>query len=337
VRALDALIEQVHGDDARPVSLDTDVELVRGDVRDADAVARALDGVDAVVHLAARVGVGQSMYEIAEYTSANSLGTAVLLEALARRPVRKLVVASSMSIYGEGLYRDDEGRDVEPEERTLEQLERRAWDYAGLEPVSTPERKRPGLTSIYALTKFDQERACLVAGAAYGIPTVALRLFNTYGPRQALSNPYTGVLAIFAARLLNGRPPRIFEDGGQQRDFVSVHDVARAFAAALAGDGADGHAVNVGSGRAVTVRGLAGRLGEVVGRVVEPEVTQEFRVGDIRHCFADVALARETLGYEPAVELAAGMAELAGWLEGQTAEDRVDDAAAELARRGLTR
>ena len=155
----------------------------------------------------------------------------MLLEALAERPVRKLVVASSMSIYGEGLYRDGAGREVEPEERSGEQLERREWDYPGLEPVATPERKRPGLSSIYALTKYDQERACLVAGSAYGIPTVALRLFNTYGPRQALSNPYTGVLAIFAARLLNGRPPRIFEDGLQQRDFVSVHDVARAFAA----------------------------------------------------------------------------------------------------------
>lgn len=321
----------------RPAYLSADVELVTGDVRDPAALRRALDGVDAVVHLAARVGVGQSMYELAEYTSANSLGTAVLLEALAARPVRKLVVASSMSIYGEGLCRDRSGREVEPPERTREQLERREWDHPGLEPVPTPERKRPGLASIYALTKYDQERACLVGGAAYGIPTVALRLFNTYGPRQALSNPYTGVLAIFAARLLNGRPPRIFEDGEQRRDFVSVHDVARAFAAALARDGADGQAVNVGSGTAVTVRGLAERLGAVVGRELEPELTGEFRVGDIRHCFADVSLARETLGYEPEVGLEEGMAALADWLEGQTAEDRVDAAAAELARRGLAR
>src|SRR5262249_18303897 len=159
---------------------------------------------------------------------------------------------SSMSIYGEGLYRDGSGRDVEPDERTRAQLERREWDYAGLDPVATPESKRPGLSSIYALNKYDQERACLVAGAAYGIPAVALRLFNTYGPRQALSNPYTGVLAIFAARLLNGRAPRIFEDGEQQRDFVSVHDVARSFALALERDGGDGRALNVGSGRAVT-------------------------------------------------------------------------------------
>jgi dTDP-L-rhamnose 4-epimerase len=311
------------------------VDLVTGDVRDGDAVRAALDGVDAVVHLAARVGVGQSMYELAEYVSANSLGTAVLLEALAERPVRKLVVASSMSIYGEGLYSDDEGHEVEPPDRTREQLAARDWEYEGLEPVPTPERKRPGLTSIYALTKYDQERACLVAGSAYGIPTVALRLFNTYGPRQALSNPYTGVLAIFASRLLNDRPPRIFEDGLQRRDFVSVRDVARAFTLALEQDGADGLAVNIGSGSSVTVRDLATQLGAVVGRELEPEITGESRVGDIRHCFADVGLAQETLGYAPDVPLADGMSALAIWLEGQTAEDRVDDAARELARRGL--
>jgi dTDP-L-rhamnose 4-epimerase len=337
VRALDSLIPQVHGDAQRPSYLSAEVDLATGDVRDADALRRALDGVDAVVHLAARVGVGQSMYELAEYTSANSFGTAVLLETLAERPVRKLVVASSMSIYGEGLYTDGNGREVEPSERTREQLAAHEWDYAGLEPVPTPERKRPGLSSIYALTKYDQERACLIAGAAYGIPTVALRLFNTYGPRQALSNPYTGVLAIFASRLLNGRPPRVFEDGLQRRDFVSVRDVARAFALALEGDGADGQAVNVGSGRSVTVRGLAADLGAVAGRELEPEITGGSRVGDIRHCFADVALAYATLGYTPEVDLAEGMAELAAWLEGQTAEDRVDDAARELARRGLSR
>jgi dTDP-L-rhamnose 4-epimerase len=325
----------VHGG-ARPAYLDGDVELIEADVRDAKAVRAALAGVDAVVHLAARVGVGQSMYEIAEYTDANSRGTAVLLEALAARPLRKLVVASSMSIYGEGLYRDDEGREVEPAERSRQQLERREWDYAGLDPVATPEHKRPGLTSIYALTKYDQERACLVAATAYGIPTVALRVFNTYGTRQALSNPYTGVLAIFSARILNGRAPRIFEDGLQQRDFVSVRDVARAFALALAGDGADGRAVNIGSGGPVTVAELAVRLGAVIGRPIEPEVTGEYRVGDIRHCFADVRVARETLDYTPEVGLDDGIAELAAWLDGQTAEDRVDAAAAELAQRGLS-
>lgn len=323
VRVLDSLVPQVHegGGSADIV----------GDVRDPDVVGRALDGVDSVVHLAARVGVGQSMYEMAEYTSANSVGTTVLLEALAERPVRKLVVASSMSIYGEGLYRGGE-----PGERTREQLERREWDFPGLEPLPTPETKRPALSSIYALTKYDQERACLVAGAAYGIPTVALRLFNVYGPGQALSNPYTGALAIFASRLLNDRAPRIFEDGEQRRDFVSVHDVARAFRLALERDGADGLAVNIGSGESRTVNALAESLTRALGKDVAPEVTGEFRVGDIRHCFADIALARATLGFEPQVALDDGIAELAEWLAGQTAVDRVDEATAELARRGLT-
>ena len=322
---LDSLVPQVH-ESADAVAPD-----IVGDVRDPEVVRRALDGVDAVVHLAARVGVGQSMYEMAEYTSANSLGTAVLLEALAEKPVRKLVVASSMSIYGEGLYRGGD-----PGERTREQLERHEWDFPGLEPLPTPETKRPALSSIYALTKYDQERACLVAGAAYGIPTVALRLFNVYGPGQALSNPYTGVLAIFAARLLNDRAPRIFEDGEQRRDFVSVHDIARAFALALERDGADGRAVNIGSGESITVNALGELLARTLGKEIAPEVTGEFRVGDIRHCFADVSLARETLGFEPQVTLDEGIAELAEWLAGQTAVDRVDEAAAELARRGLT-
>jgi dTDP-L-rhamnose 4-epimerase len=323
VRVLDSLVPQVHeGGGAADVV---------GDVRDAEVVRRALEGVDSVVHLAARVGVGQSMYEMAEYTAANSVGTAVLLEALAERPVRKLVVASSMSIYGEGAYREGD-----PGERTREQLERREWDFPGFVPVPTPETKRPALSSIYALTKYDQERACLIAGAAYGIATVALRLFNTYGPGQALSNPYTGVLAIFAARLLNGRTPRVYEDGEQRRDFVSVHDVARAFALALERDGADGLAVNVGSGESITINALSELLAHTLGRGVAHEVTGEFRLGDIRHCFADVSLARETIGFEPEVALADGIAELAEWLAGQTAVDRVDEAAAELSRRGLS-
>jgi dTDP-L-rhamnose 4-epimerase len=336
VRALDALVGQVHGEGVRPPYLSDDVELCVGDVRDSDAVRSALDGVDSVVHLAARVGVGQSMYELAEYTSANSLGTAVLLQAIAEHPVRKVVVASSMSIYGEGLYVDADRRPVEPPERTREQLAARDWDYAGLTPVPTPERKRPGLSSIYALNKYEQERACLIAGPAYGVPTVALRLFNTYGPRQALSNPYTGVLAIFASRLLNDRAPRIFEDGLQRRDFVWVGDVARAFALALERDGADGEAVNVGSGVSVEVREIAERLARILDRAIEPHITAESRVGDVRHCFADISRARETIGYEPKVELDEGMQMLGEWLAGEVAVDRVEDAAAELARRGLS-
>jgi dTDP-L-rhamnose 4-epimerase len=325
VRALDNLDPQVHEGASRPDYLSPEVELVAGDVRDAGAVHRALEGADAVIHLAARVGVGQSMYELAEYTGTNELGTAVLCEALLERPVRKLLVASSMSVYGEGTG----------PARTREQLERGDWEPAG-GFAPTPETKQPELASVYALSKFQQERLCLLFGSAYGVPAVALRLFNTYGPRQALSNPYTGVLAIFASRLLNGRPPLIFEDGLQRRDFVSVHDVAAAFVLALDSPAADGRVLNVGSGSSVTVLELAERLAAVMGVDVRPEATGRYRVGDIRHCFADISLARELLGYDPRVELEQGVPELVDWLAGQPAIDRVDVAAEELSSRGLT-
>jgi dTDP-L-rhamnose 4-epimerase len=343
VRALDRLDPQVHPERERPGYLEDEVELVVGDVRDPGAVEAALRDVDAVVHLAARVGVGQSMYEIADYCSVNTVGTGVLLEALIERPVRRLLVASSMSIYGEGLATTAQGRIAEAVERDRAQLERGEWEPlspAGeaLAPEPTPESKRPCLSSIYALNKYDQERMCLLFGSSYDVPTTALRFFNVYGPDQALSNPYTGVLAIFGGRLLNGRPPLIFEDGEQRRDFVSVHDIARACALALEREEAAGQAVNVGSGESVTVREIAGRLARVTGREdVEPEVTGKYRVGDIRHCFADISLAREVLGYEPRVGLEDGMAELAEWLEAQTAEDRVESAHEELIARGLTR
>jgi len=336
VRALDNLTPQVHGRASRPDYLADDVELMTGDVRDADAVRRALDGVDCLVHLAARVGVGQSMYEIADYTLENSGGTAILLEALLDHPVRKLVVASSMSIYGEGLYEP-----VQPEPRTREQLERDEWEPRGrngeeLRPLPTPEWKQPDLASVYALTKYDQERLCLVFGAAYGIPSVALLLFNVYGTRQALSNPYTGVLAIFASRLLNGNAPLVFEDGNQRRDFVSVQDVARAFELALERDDADGRAVNIGSGESVSVLEIADKLASTLGVDLAPEISGNYRVGDIRHCFADVTLAREALGFSAKRRLEDGMAEIASWLEGQVADDQVERAAEELRSRGLT-
>jgi len=336
VRSLDSLVAQVHGDAHRPPYLAEEIELVSGDLRDPDVVRRALEGVDSVVHLAARVGVGQSMYQLVEYAAANTSGTAVLLEALLEHPVRKVLVASSMSIYGEGAYEP-----APAVERTREQLERGEWDPRGrngeeLTPVPTPETKEPALASVYALTKYDQERLCLLYGAAYDVPAVALRFFNVYGPRQALSNPYTGALAIFASRLLNGRAPVIYEDGAQRRDFVHVRDVARACRLALERDGADGRAVNVASGRSASILEVAAALTLVLGKEIEPELTGKFRAGDIRHCFADATLARETLGFEAEVALDDGMAELAGWLEGQAATDRFDEAAAELTERGLT-
>ena len=336
MRALDSLVEQVHGEAQRPDYLNDEIELVAGDVRTAEVVRGALEGMDAVFHFAARVGVGQSMYEPAEYAGANTAGTGVLLEALLEHPVRKLVVASSMSVYGEGAYEP-----VPAAERSREQLERGEWEPRGpngeeLRPVPTTETKEPSLASIYALTKYDQERMCLLFGAAYGVPAVALRLFNVYGPRQSLSNPYTGVLAIFASRLLNGRAPVVYEDGGQRRDFVHVGDVARASRLALERDGADGLAVNVGSGRSATVLEIATGLADLLGKEVEPELPGAFRAGDIRHCFADTSLAREALGFEADVSLEHGMRELAAWLADQPATDRFDDASAELAQRGLS-
>jgi dTDP-L-rhamnose 4-epimerase len=345
VRALDSLSRQVHGSEARrPAYLDPEVELLVGDVCDPAAVHRALKGIDGVYHFAASVGVGQSMYEVTRYTATNNLGTAVLLEALMEHPVERLVIASSMSIYGEGLYRTDAGRPVHNAQRSLEQLRGRDWEPRGRQgepvtPVPTTEDKAPSLSSVYALSKYDQERLCLMIGQAYGIPTVALRVFNVYGPRQALSNPYTGALAIFAARLLNGKPPLIFEDGQQRRDFVSVYDVAQACCRALEVNlaGTEARVFNVGSGRAHTVCGVAAALAAVLGKHgIPPEVTGRYRVGDIRHCFADISLARQVLGYEPRVNLAEGLTDLASWLEGQAATDRVGEAREELAQRGLT-
>jgi dTDP-L-rhamnose 4-epimerase len=332
----------VHGtSDGPPPYLSRDVELIRGDVRDADAVRRALDGVEAVFHLAAAVGVGQSMYEIAQYTSINNLGTAVLLQELTARPIARLVVASSMSLYGEGLYRAPDGSLRAGPERGLDQLRAGDWELhdengAPLAPVPTPEWKAPSLSSVYALSKYDQERLCLMIGRAYGIDTVALRFFNVFGTRQSLSNPYTGVLAIFAARLLNGHAPLIFEDGLQRRDFVSVDDVVQACRLALEVPAAAGSAFNVGSGRAYTIREVAAMLSAILGKAIEPDTCGKYRIGDIRHCFADITAARRVLGYEPRVPLESGLAALADWLQDQAAVDRVDEASRELAERGLT-
>lgn len=342
VRALDVLSPQVHGDTAsRPDYLHPDVELLRGDVRDGQAVRRALEGVDVVYHLASAVGVGQSMYEIEHYTSTNNMGTAVLLQAIVRQPVQRLIVASSMSLYGEGLYARADGSVVEGTERGIGQLRAADWEVRdpggeALVPLPTPETKSPSLSSVYALSKFDQERMCLMIGRAYGIPTVALRFFNVFGTRQALSNPYTGVLAIFASRLLNGNPPLIFEDGLQRRDFVSVYDVVQACRLALEVPEAAGQAFNIGSGQSCTVRDVARLMAGVLGKDIPPDVCGKYRVGDIRHCFADISLAERVLGYHPSVMLEDGLGELAAWLREQTAQDRVADASRELAARGLT-
>jgi dTDP-L-rhamnose 4-epimerase len=341
VRILDDLCEQVHGPErVMPDYLNPAAELIRGDIRDRQAVAAALEGVRAVVHLAAAVGVGQSMYEMAEYMSVNSLGTTILLEEIIKKPVEKLIVASSMSIYGEGLYRSGSDGRRPMGERRREDLRAGIWEAQdehgdALVPLPTPEYKHPQLNSIYALSKFDQERMCLLTGSAYGLPTVALRFFNTYGPRQALSNPYTGVLAIFAARLINDKPPLIFEDGNQRRDFVSVYDVARACCLALESD-LRSEVLNIGSGEAYTILEVADQLSSLMGKPnIRPVITGRYRTGDIRHCFADITRARNLLGYHPAVALPDGLSDLCTWLSHRPAEDHVDRAYAELSERGL--
>lgn len=342
VRVLDVLDSQVHDSEMAPGYLSPDVEFMAGDIRDREAVRKALRGVDAVVHLAALVGVGQSMYQIERYTSVNNVGTAVLLETLADQPVERLMVASSMSIYGEGLYRKRNGDLVSGAERTLKQLQARDWeprdeDKQRLQAVATPETKCPTLASVYALSKYDQERLCLIAGRAYGFDAVALRFFNIYGPRQALSNPYTGVMAIFASRLLNDRAPMINEDGRQLRDFVHVKDIARACRLALETPAAAGEVFNVGSGQPRSVLDVAEALASVLDKShIQPEIVGKYRVGDIRHCFADISKARRILGFEPSVNFRDGLRELAEWLEGQVAVDNFESAGRELAARGLT-
>jgi dTDP-L-rhamnose 4-epimerase len=341
VRLLDALSPQVHGPNCeRPAYLHPEAELMVGDVTDAVAVERALRGVDSVLHLASSVGVGQSMYDIETYVRTNELGTAVLLQTLANRPVKRLVVASSMSIYGEGACRGADGTLVAPEERAVAQLKRGVWELIdangqALSPVPTPETKQPALSSIYALNKFAQERMCLITGKAYGIPTLALRFFNVFGPRQALSNPYTGVLAIFAARLLNDRPPLVFEDGLQRRDFVHVHDVARACLLALESDHSD-DVFNIGSGESRCIVSVANDLARVMGRSqMAPQITAKYRTGDIRHCFADLTKSGNLLGFVPRVRFEDGLDELARYLADQIADDQAEKATEELLRRGL--
>jgi len=342
VRVLDRLLDQVHGKQERPEYLHPNVEFIPGDICDPKAVRYACLGVDVVCHLAARVGVGQSMYDIVNYTETNNLGTAVLLEELMKRPVGRLLVASSMSIYGEGLYQRADGTLRAGRERSLEQLKQADWelrdiDGQPLQPVPTPESKVPTLASVYALSKYDQERLSLICGRAYHIPTVALRFFNAYGPRQALSNPYTGVLAIFASRLINNNSPMIYEDGKQQRDFIHVNDLVRGCRLAIESPQAVDQVFNIGSGEPHTVLDIARGMAAVMGKPhIEPEITGKYRVGDIRHCFADISLARQILGYEPQISLQTGMTQLATWLTDQVAVDQVAQANNELEKRGLT-
>jgi len=348
VRVLDSLDPQVHGEPAEPVAIaghiaDGAVEFVRADVRDAAAVRDAVADVDLVSHQAAAVGVGQSMYRIADYVRANCEGTGILLQAIVdrERPLERLVVASSMSIYGEGQYRCEEHGRMSPPLRPVEQLRRGDWEMrcpvcsGALVPEPTSESKPLQPTSVYAVSKRDQEELCLSVGGAYDIPTVALRYFNVYGPRQSLNNPYTGVAAIFTSRLLNGRAPPVFEDGAQSRDFVHVSDIVRANLRALEPGLGDGQAINVCTGRSLGLRDLTDALREKLGGP-EPEYVGRFRKGDIRHCYGDPSRARELLGFAAEVRFEDGIDDLVAWAAQQEAEDRVDLARRELESAGLT-
>lgn len=348
VRVLDNLEPQVHGglrEQGRwPEYCNPGAEYILGDVCDPQAVEKALDGIEVVFHEAAMVGVGQSMYHIARYTEANALGAAVLLQAIidAKERPRKLIVASSMSIYGEGAYACPVHGPVHPQLRTPEQLQRRDWELycpqPGCEehvaPVPTPEDKPLYPTSVYAITKRDHEELFLSVGRAYGIPAVALRYFNTYGTRQALSNPYTGVAAIFSGRLLNRQPPVIFEDGLQQRDFTHVSDIVQANLLVMQDSQADYGAYNVGTGRRFTILEVAQALAAHLGLEIEPEIAGQFRAGDIRHCYADLSRL-SALGYAPQVSFEQGLAGLVEWVQQQAAIDTFEQARSELQRRGL--
>jgi dTDP-L-rhamnose 4-epimerase len=345
VRVYDSLDPQVHPGGASPAHLSKEAQLVVGDMRDCDALREALRGVNVVFHQAAVVGVGQSMYQVRRYAEHNTVGGATLLDLLAneRHAVEKVIVASSMSVYGEGSTRCAQCGVVAPVLRMREQLLASDWELrcpwcARLtDPIPTPEEKSLAPTSVYAITKRDHEEMFLSVGRAYGIPTVALRYFNAYGSRQALTNPYTGVLAIFSGRLLSGKAPVIYEDGGQSRDFVHVSDVVRANLLALEKPQTDFEVFNVGSGKATTVSQVAGLLiGELASPVV-PSVTCQFREGDVRHCFADISRITKALGYRPRVSLDEGVRELVQWVRSQGALDGGESAQEELLAHGLVR
>jgi dTDP-L-rhamnose 4-epimerase len=345
---LDNLDPQVHGSDAQPRHIASHiasgaVRFLRGDVTDRGALSGALEGMEAVVHLAATVGVGQSMYEPLYYVHTNATGTGVLLDLIAKAPerVRKLVIASSMSLYGEGAVHCPACGADRAGERTGARLEAGRWEVPcarcghDTEPRPTGEEKTPDIASVYAATKKHQEDLAVAFGRAWRIPTFALRFFNVFGPRQSLSNPYTGVAAIFLSRLLNGRAPLIFEDGGQTRDFIDVRDVAEAVCRAAESDRAGAHVLNVATGRRTSVAQVSDALARALGLDIAPQLINKFRVGDIRHCFGDSSRAKEVLGFQPRYTFEEGLPALIEWCRRETPEDRVEASLQELQRRRL--
>ena len=345
VRIIDNLDPQVHGGSKkRPNYFNKQAEFFKADIRNRNALTKAIKGVDIISHQAAAVGVGQSMYKIHHYTDVNDTGTAQLLELLVtvRNKVKKVIVASSMSAYGEGAYLCKNCGKVYPGLRPEQQLLERHWELICdkckglLKPMGTDEEKTFKPTSVYAVNKRTQEELCLSVGLAYKIPTVALRYFNIYGSRQSLSNPYTGVCAIFSSRIKNNHPPLIYEDGQQTRDFIHVQDIVRANLLALKDSRFDYQALNVGSGRPTSILDIARILIKLYRSRVKPKIINQYRAGDIRHCYADISRIQQ-LGFFPLVSLEEGFREFIEWGKQERAKDRTSKACLELRAKGLTR
>ena len=343
VTIFDNLDPQVHANSSPPNYLNKSAKFIKGDVRDYEALKGVMCDANAVFHLAAAVGVGQSQYQIKKYVEVNIGGTANLLDILAnhKNKIEKLVVAASMSSYGEGKYECPSCGIVRPCLRPEEQMKNGDWELKcpnckrEVNPMPTDEKTIQNCNSIYALTKKSQEDMVLNIGNAYKIPAVALRYFNVYGPRQSLSNPYTGVAAIFMSRIKNGNSPVIYEDGLQTRDFISVYDIVDATLLAMKKEEADYKVFNVGTGEDLTIKRVAETLAELYEKDIKPIITNKFRKGDVRHCYPDISRIKDKLGFSSKVSLEEGMKELIEWAKQTEAIDRFDQAARELQEKGL--
>jgi dTDP-L-rhamnose 4-epimerase len=339
VRILDNLEPQTHRC-GKPAWIRSEVEFIDGDVADRETITSALQDIDVVFHQAA---YGGYMPEIAKYVRVNSFGTAQMLEIIREKnlPIRKIVVASSQAVYSEGAATCPEHGLLFPEVRPIEQLQRGDWAVhcpicgAVTTTAPTPERAPVGGETVYGLTKVDQEKLVLLWGKQVGIPTVALRYSCTYGPRQSIFNPYTGVIAIFCTRLLNNLPPVLFEDGEQTRDFSFVEDIARANLLAAESDQLDGLPVNVGSGAGVSIRKIAEQISDALGIHIAPEVNGEFRPGEMRHLTSGTERIRAA-GYAPQVDLATGIRRYLDWIRQRSdVRDYFSEAANILRSKGI--